>query len=382
MTEVDLSQIRIEKILPSIVIEPKNTQSVNKLLRKYDLQPQFLSFKQVVPEKEGNRILLREGVTELPEELQKITGTSELTPHRVFLDYRNLSLPDLLRTQIPEPIVIPTAFETIGTIAHLNLLDEQMPYKHLIGQAILLKNSTLKTVVTKIGQIHNVYRSMDLEILAGEPQFETEVRQGGFKFQMDFSKVYWNTRLENEHNELADIFTPGSIVADAMCGIGPFVIRAAKNKNCKCLANDLNPDSYKWLKRNIEINGVSKNIECFNMDAREFIKKVFREGGCDYIVMNLPKTAVEFLDAVGEAAMECKDTARMPIVYFHAFDSKKQDAEESLLARARAALHMELPKLTVKKIRDVSPGKYMYRCSFPVTDLFAEDPSEGRSRPT
>jgi len=32
---------------------------------------------------------------------------------------------------------VPTAFETIGHIAHMNLRDEQLPFKHIIGQVLL-----------------------------------------------------------------------------------------------------------------------------------------------------------------------------------------------------------------------------------------------------
>lgn len=376
MATADLSQLRIEKELPSFVIPAAKTEEVKNLLRKHHLSPQFTSFKQVLDDPNGKRILLCESATELPDDVKAVVGDVELTPMKVTLDYRNLSLHELLKTQLPEGCVIPSAFETIGTIAHLNLLDEQLPYKHIIGQAILLKNKQLKTVVSKVGAIHNVYRSMDLEVLAGEPKFETEVRQTGLRFQLDFSKVYWNTRLEHEHDALAELFTEGSIVADAMCGIGPFAVRAALRKNCRVLANDLNPDSYKWLVRNVEINGVKDKVECFNMDARDFIRKVFKEGGADYLVMNLPATAVEFLDAVGEAALANRETARMPIVYFYSFDSKTEESEQSLNKRAREAIGMDIPRLSIKRIRDVSPGKDMFRCGFSVSDLFVDgDPT-------
>ena len=35
---------------------------------------------------------------------------------------------------IPEGVEAPTAFETVGHIAHLNLKPEQLAYKHAIGQ--------------------------------------------------------------------------------------------------------------------------------------------------------------------------------------------------------------------------------------------------------
>jgi tRNA (guanine37-N1)-methyltransferase len=313
----------------------------------------------------------------LPQPVLDVVGKVDITPVSVTLDYRNFSLQDILKPLLPDTCVIPSSFETAGHIAHLNLSDEQFPFRKVIGEAILLKNPAIETIVCKIGSIHSVYRSMDLELIAGKPKFETEVHQSGLRFQLDFSKVYWNSRLEVEHNSLVETFQEGSVVADAMCGIGPFAVRAALRKNCQVLANDLNPDSYKWLQKNVELNGVSGKVKCFNMDARDFIRKVFQEGGCDYLIMNLPASAIEFLDAVGEAALKYRETARLPIVHFHSFDGKNQN----LLQRARDVIKMDLKNMSVLKIRNVAPGKDMYRCSFAVADLFGDGEPSGPVKP-
>lgn len=35
---------------------------------------------------------------------------------------------------LPEGVEVPSSFETVGHIAHLNLREEVLPYKHVIGQ--------------------------------------------------------------------------------------------------------------------------------------------------------------------------------------------------------------------------------------------------------
>ena len=57
------------------------------------------------------------------------------------------------------------------------------------------KVPTVKTVVNKLNQIDNTFRNFKMELLAGEDQFVTKVRENDCNFELDFSKVYWNPRL-------------------------------------------------------------------------------------------------------------------------------------------------------------------------------------------
>jgi len=50
-------------------------------------------------------------------------------------------------------------------------------------------------------------------------------------------------------------FKKGETLCDMFCGVGPLAIRAAK-MGVKVLANDLNPDCYKYLLQNINKNKV------------------------------------------------------------------------------------------------------------------------------
>lgn len=74
--------------------------------------------------------------------------------------------------------------------------------------------------------------------------------------KLDYSKVYWNSRLQGEHLRLVSQFNTGDVVCDVFAGIGPFALPAAKNKDCWVFANDLNPESFKYLRENISLNKV------------------------------------------------------------------------------------------------------------------------------
>lgn len=120
-----------------------------------------------------------------------------------------------------------------------------------------------------------------MELIAGEPDYVVEhVCRAAFfrtvltdyscqsesdcRFTFDFTKVYWNSRLQTEHTRLVQLFNSNDVVADVFAGVGPFAIPAAK-KGCAVLANDLNPDSAKYLAQNVEDNRVSSGLYLYHL---------------------------------------------------------------------------------------------------------------------
>ncbi|GMM28164.1 tRNA (guanine) methyltransferase [Martiniozyma asiatica (nom. inval.)] len=196
-----------------------------------------------------------------------------IKPFTITLDSNYWTHDQLLKACLPEELrnEAPTSFTIAGHLAHLNLKDEYLRYKHLIGEIILFKYPQIKTVVNKTNEIHTVYRTFSMELLAGEADYEVIQKESGCQFKFDFRKVYWNSRLATEHERLVNLFEPGEAVCDVMAGVGPFTVPAGK-KGVWIWANDLNPDSYKWLKFNLENNKV-ETVKSFNEDGADFIKK-------------------------------------------------------------------------------------------------------------
>ncbi|OIV97191.1 hypothetical protein TanjilG_28942 [Lupinus angustifolius] len=168
-------------------------------------------------------------------------------------------------------LLLSEEVKSLGHIAHLNLHDELLPFKDVIAKVIYDKNyPRIKTIVNKVGTITNEFRVPEFEVLAGEHDMITEVKQYGATFKLDYSLVYWNSRLEHEHKRLVSQFQAGEIICDMFAGIGPFAIPAAQ-KGCIVYANDLNPYSINYLRVNAKINKVGDHIFAYNMDARKFI---------------------------------------------------------------------------------------------------------------
>lgn len=57
-------------------------------------------------------------------------------------------LKELLPADVEE---VPSGFETVGDIAHMNLTGKLFDYRYLIGKVVMEKNPTIRSVVTKIG---------------------------------------------------------------------------------------------------------------------------------------------------------------------------------------------------------------------------------------
>jgi tRNA (guanine37-N1)-methyltransferase len=301
-------------------------------------------------------------------------------------------------------IEVPSRFEVAGHVAHVNLRDEWLPYKHWIGQVLLDKNSpAIKTVVNKVGTIENVYRVLESEIIAGnaDPGWSlVTVKEEGCVFDLDFQKVYWNSRLAGEHHRLVKMLKDKAqaqaaigtdagpfVVADLMAGVGPFAIPLARESqirsqqrsngsasqgplNIVVHANDLNPDSYRFLVRNAQSNRC-QNLHCYNQDARAFVHGVVEGLAPHAVIMNLPASAPEFLDAFRGFKPSNDEPGILPLMYVYCFAPKEEEATGYLSAveRCRAALTCDLHDVAVRTVRNVSPRNNMVCVQFSLPPL-------------
>lgn len=283
-----------------------------------------------------------------------------MVPFNLHLGFDQLTTGEVLRQLLPPGMDIPSAFETAGHLAHVNLRDEQLPYRELIGQVILAKNPHLRTIVNKVGVIDSTFRHFQLEVIAGEQDTLVEVIESGCRFRFDYARVYWNSRLQAEHGRLVEDFSAGAIVCDMFAGVGPFALPAAR-RGCRVYANDLNPTSVEWLTKNAERNGVK--IAISNMDAREFVRDLvsIRCTIPDHFIMNLPASAHEFLDIFTEVATQ--ELVERAVVHCYVFC---RIPEEDPLDKIEAGLGQAINRggTQVRRVRDVAPNKEMFCVSF------------------
>lgn len=248
---------------------------------------------------------------------------------------------------------------------------------YVIGEVLLNKNKHIKTVVNKTNTIEETYRFFKMEVLAGEDNMNATVYEHGCVFEFDYSKVYWNSRLQTEHKRIVDLIQPGDSVFDVFAGVGPFSIPLAKKK-CKVFANDLNVESYKALQHNVKLNKVSDCVSAYNMEGRKFLETVVMEDNlcadvCSsekkrkHIIMNLPAMAPEFLDVFKEAY----STFNLPLaatdnIYVHCYCfAKSAEPESEVDLRVSEVLGVDIsPHSKAHFVRRVAPNKVMMCITF------------------
>ncbi|KAL2829745.1 hypothetical protein BDW59DRAFT_170405 [Aspergillus cavernicola] len=357
----------------------------SKLLKSQDAinLPRFNLIREVKKDDVVRKcLLLREGIkhddtTTWSPTISELVGGGVVGvgPYELTLDYDYWSYADIITSILPEDILdeVPQGYTQVGHVAHLNLREQYIPYRHIIAQIILDKNPIIRTVIRKTEDVgtHSEFRTFPFELLAGHPDMNVIQHEQDCEFRFDYARVYWNSRLETEHRRLVDKFRPGEMVCDVMAGVGPFAVPAGKKK-IFVWANDLNPHGYEVMQDAVKRNKVHKFVTPFNQDGREFIpwsakallqnkpatvsiypkarrinkpdsgKKQAKQPPhsppevyerpqvFDHYVMNLPGTSIEFLDAfngvyAGHEELFTPHTSKaLPMVHVYCFSGHSE----------------------------------------------------------
>ncbi|KAI0019567.1 Met-10+ like-protein-domain-containing protein [Xylariomycetidae sp. FL0641] len=361
-------------------------------------------------------------------------GELGVIPYALKLDYDYWTYDDVMRALLPSDVRmnfdgIQCGFNMAGHVAHMNLRESFLPYKKLMAEVLIDKNPGVKTVINKIDNVGNEseFRTFAFEVLAGPNDLEVQVRENECVFNFDYGKVYWNSKLDGEHERIAKLIRPGEVLCDVMAGIGPFAIPAGK-RGVLVWANDYNPESYRYMKENIARNKVKEFVRPFNEDGRTFIRKAAdsvyaastsgehaviemnrkdrrrlhhqnstaeSEKGevtppepkripipptISHFVMNLPASAITFLPhfrgvyAGHEQLFAPHTGTKLPMVHVHCFAAKADDdgPHHDVCGRVAAELGIamklgdpEMPgEVEVREVRAVAPNKCMFCATF------------------
>lgn len=148
------------------------------------------------------------------------------------------------------------------------------------------------------------------------------------------------------------------------------------------MANDLNPDSFEYLQTNSKLNKVNSFIQCFNLDACDFIQKEIKndllskwnnneyEKSQIHITMNLPAMAIEFLPYFKglfvKSDFENLQNINYPILHLYCFIKGNNNTEIKARDLVEEKIDYKIDTLIkeIHFVRNVSQNKDMYCVSF------------------
>ncbi len=269
-----------------------------------------------------------------------------------------LSLVDVLGEKLPPHALasMPNAVDFIGDIAVVEVAPELEPYKLIIGEAVLKAYKRVRTVLAKWGAVSGTYRLRPLEVIGGERKTLAVHREFGCVFYVDLARVYFSPRLSYEHKRVASLVQPGEVVVDMFAGAGPFSILIAKmHGDVRVYAIDLNPDAVEFIRRNAFVNRVESQVKALRGDARQIVQEKLK-GVADRVIMNLPETAIQYVDVACEAVKSDGG-----IIHYYEFSNSSEPLEAATgrLTDAVEKAGRRVEKVSLARIvRGIAPFTY------------------------
>jgi tRNA (guanine37-N1)-methyltransferase len=246
-----------------------------------------------------------------------------------------------------------TSFDSLGSIAIIEIPDELKRKGKIIGEALLKVNKQFRTVCKVAGKHAGEFRVRPVKIIAGEKNTVADYRESGCRFKISVGKVFFSPRLGTERSRIAGLIKKGEIVGAFFAGVGPFPIVFAKNSQMeKAYAIELNPIAYAQMVENIALNKVAGKVEAIKGDVRKVVPRRLR-CSCDRVVMPLPKSGEHFLRY---AFMALKPAGG--IVHFYQFVEKDKMFEEPLgkIKQAAKQAGRKVRILFKREVRTFSPS--------------------------
>ncbi|HLP79890.1 MAG TPA: hypothetical protein VK158_04605 [Acidobacteriota bacterium] len=272
-------------------VELKNAQDVLAYIRKHDLlDSQFRSSKTethiLVPVKKRFR---KSGVLFEEKAADALTGAKK-KPKTL-----KAALQDTLSDKQLQQL--KSAYDLVGSIAILEIDYELREFELAIAQALLQTNPAIKTVLRKDSGHEGVYRNQKMKFLAGIDTRKTEHIENGVTFVVDVENVYFSPRLANERMRIANEVHSGESILVMFSGAAPQPIVLAKKTDAREIVGiEINPAGHECGLDGLKKNNI-KNVKLICADVHQTIPMFVKEKKTfDRIVMNLPKTADQFLD--------------------------------------------------------------------------------------
>lgn len=236
-------------------------------------------------------------------------------------------------------------WKIIGKILILDKNEKNLSKEYLDK---LLINKNVKTII----QINNIYgskRQPNIKVLAGN-ETETIHKENGCLFKLDLSKIMWSKGNTHERIRIAKEVKENEKILDMFAGIGYFSIPIGIHSKAKEIYSiEINPDSYKYLKENIELNKINNNYERIKAILGD-CKDINFNFNFDRIIMGYVKTTHYYL----KSAID--NLKKGGILHYHETVPEKIMNERPINRLVKIAGSRDVELLHFRKIKKYSPG--------------------------
>ena len=186
--------------------------------------------------------------------------------------------------------IIPEKWEYVGDIVIVKMDPRCIPYKELIGKTYAEVLDT-KTVCADIKGVSGEFRQPSMEIIYGT-ETESVRLENGIRYGFDVTKVMFASGNTDERMRMRQLDCSGETVVDMFAGIGYFTLPLAKYSGARrVFACEKNPESYRFLVRNVRDNDLVDKVIPILSDNRNLLGKHF----ADRILMGYVQTTADFV---------------------------------------------------------------------------------------
>lgn len=250
------------------------------------------------------------------------------------------ALEDILSRE--EMRLLISSYDIVGNIAILIIPKELVPKEKLIAEQILLNNKKLRVVAKRDGFYGGEFRTIPLQILAGENRKETEVKEFGVRMLVNPETTYYSVRSGNERRRVAALVQEGEKVLVLFSGVAPYPLIISKYSKANIIVGiEKNQRAHEYGVENLKRNKKQNNILLYQGDVKVVLPKL--ETSFDRLIMPLPTKAEEYLSC---SLKVLKSGGRLHFYDLQHHDSFQQSVEKIIYACAAEGRAVSSIKVT------------------------------------